>query len=209
MNFFNLEFSDKIIKSIQYVRLKAKYTLYSHNTKQSQKTSKFQSSSGTFATLLQNAEHYFYIVEKGKIEVSLDDQKFLLEREGTLSTKALVKNIKDNCTLITSKRVYLYKLPLNKYTSIFGDFVDRLIDEKVTAFKANYLFANIDKKVLTKLANGCIKKTYTERTLLIEQEKVINSIYIIASGTVTCEQNNEVIRTLTKGQVLGEMPLLT
>lgn len=159
--------------------------------------------------LLQNMEHYFYIVEKGKIEVSMDDQKFILEREGTLSTKALVKNIKDSCSLITCKRVYVYKLPLNKYTSIFGDFVDRLIDEKVTAFKANYLFANIDKKILTKLANGCIKKTYTERTLLIEQEKVINSIYIIASGTVTCEHNGEVIRTLTKGQVLGEMPLLT
>ena len=199
---------------MKYIRVKAKYALYSYDKSECADNERQQPqqqcrSGSKFATAYQDLEHSYYIVEKGKIEVHLDEKKFLLEREGTLSTKALVKNMKQSCSLITSKRVYMYRLPLTKYTSIFGEFIDRLVDEKVQALKSNYLFGNIDKKALTKLANGCVRKTYAERTLLLEQEKLIDCIYIVASGTVSCEHNDETVRTLTKGQTLGEMPLLT
>ena len=206
--------SNKIIQVMKYIRVKAKYTLYSYDRNNERKHQQEQqmccNGNNRLATvLLRDVEHSYYIIEKGKIEVHLDEKRFLLEREGTLSTKALVKNMKQSCSLITSKRVYIYQLPLTKYTSIFNEFIDKLIDEKVQALKSNYLFGNVDKKVLTKLANGCVKKTYTERTLLLEQEKLIDCIYIVASGVVSCEHNYEIVRTLTKGQVIGEMPLLT
>lgn len=198
-----------IINCISYVRIRKNYTIFfldkedkdrgSHNSEQNTKRQKNTNSS----------DQDYYIIEKGKVEMLIDDVSYLLERDHTISTKALIKNSKKKCFLKTIKRVYLYKLPLNKYTSIFSDFVDKMQQEKIEFLKKNYLFSSLDKKLITYLSNGCVKKKYIERKLLIEQETMPHSIYLIVVGEVLCLKNEQIIRRFSHGQVVGEMSLFT
>ena len=71
-----------IINCISYIRIKANYTLFSLDDYNDSRTSH----------KINNVDQYFYISEKGKIQMELDDNLYLLDRDHTISTKALVKN---------------------------------------------------------------------------------------------------------------------
>ena len=78
-----------IINCISYIRIKANYTLFSLDDYNDSRTNH----------KINNVDQYFYIIEKGKIQMELDDNLYLLDRDHTISTKALVKNSKKKCTL--------------------------------------------------------------------------------------------------------------
>ena len=120
-----------ILRSISYIRVKAECILFYYKNEVSH-SGVFSSTSDIDCCFQENN---FYIIEKGKVEMIIDNVKYHIEKDGSISTKAMIKNTKDECKLTTIKRVYLYKLPIEKYISIFNDFVDNLIEEKVKIFK--------------------------------------------------------------------------
>ena len=73
-----------------------------------------------------NRDQYFYIVDQGKIEMTIDDKIYLLEKEDVISTKALIKNTQNYFMLqAKSKRAFVFKLPLDLYTKIFKLFITK------------------------------------------------------------------------------------
>lgn len=175
-----------IINCMSYMRIKSSYTLF---------------------TLNQQPEESYYIVEKGKMEMCIDGAVYQLNRESTLSTKALVKNTKEHCYLKSLKRVYLFSLPLEKYTMIFSDFVDKLQDEKVHFLKKIYLFSGMDKRTLMQMANSVVKKKFHQRTALINEDSFQEDVYMIVEGEILVLKNGEISKHLKSGAVCGEMTL--
>ena len=188
-----------IINCISYIRIKANYTLFSLEDYNDSRLSH----------KINNVDQYFYIIEKGKIQMELDDNLYLLDREHTISTKALVKNSRKKCTLKSIKRVYLYKLPLDKYTSIFTEFVDKMQQEKIEFLKKIYLFSSLDKRLIIALSNGCVKRKFNERKMIIEQDTIPSSLFLLISGEIICLKNEQIIRRVEPGQIVGEMTLFT
>ena len=141
--------------------------------------------------------------------MTIDNVKYHIEKEGSISTKAMIKNTKEECKLTTLKRVYLYKLPIDKYISIFNNFVDNLIEEKVKIFKHNYIFSQFEIARLVQLANTCPRISYENKTQLIEDGQFAECLYIIVSGNVSCYKHGKLQYMLNEGDILGEIYLFT
>ena len=208
---YNVKYRNRILNTITYIRVKADTTLY-YNKKILTSSGALTPSSMIHCNDMKTPfekEHCYYIIEKGKIELTIDNNKYHIERDGSISTKAILKNTQEECKLTTLKRVYLYKMPIEKYISIFNEFVDNLIDEKVTMFKRNYIFALSETHHLIQLANVCPKLTHDNKALLIEESKIPEALYIIVSGRVSCYKSGKLLHILTENDVLGELGLFT
>jgi hypothetical protein len=70
-------------------------------------------------------EHYYYMIEKGKLGYSIDKEKYELQKHSGIGTSALIKNSKKICFLLTIERCYLYKLPIERYKIIVEEFFNR------------------------------------------------------------------------------------
>ena len=81
-------------------------------------------------------KEYFYIIEHGKIEMKIDNNDYIITKKNTISSKALIKHCKKTCSLtVKSKKVYLYQLPLEEYTKIFLEYIEKKEDEKIQIIK--------------------------------------------------------------------------
>ena len=180
-----------IINSMTYIRIQPNYTLYSSDKNKD--------------------DNSFYIVFKGTLEMKIDQSCYELKKRNSISTKALVKNTKTFCRLkAINKRVYLFCLPLDKYITMFTDFINKLKEEKINILKQVSLFNNaFDKNSLTKLANLIVSRKYKERSLLIEENGINANIYIITEGNVLCLKNKEIVKKLGRLDIFGEISLFT
>jgi hypothetical protein len=94
-----------IINAISYIRVKPKIIIFSNKN--------------------EIKEHYYYMIEKGKLGYSIDNEKYELQKHSGIGTSALIKNSKKICFLLTIERCYLYKLPIERYKIIVEEFFNR------------------------------------------------------------------------------------
>ena len=155
-----------------------------------------------------NRDQYFYIIDQGKIEMTIDDKIYLLEKEDVISTKALIKNTQNYFMLqAKSKRAFVFKLPLDLYTKIFKLFITKSQEDKISLLKNIYLFTNLDKDVLSKISSECSREKLTKTKFLIKEDKTPKGMYFIIQGKVTCMKGDAVIRCYGKDKIIGELSL--
>lgn len=183
--------TNMIINSMSYIRISPNYTIYTTDKNKN--------------------DNFFYIVYKGKLEMRIDNNSYELKKKNSISTKAIIKNTKVFSYLKSmNKRVYLFSLPLDKYITMFTDFINRLKEEKINNLKKVSLFNNaFDKNTLTKLSNFVVSRKYTERSMLIEENGMNANIYLIIEGNVLCLKNKEIVKKIGQYEIFGELALFT
>lgn len=166
---------------------------------------------GRFETVFEQAQpgNNFFIVESGKLEVLINNQrKNLLMPGDSFGELALMHDSLRSATVRTIEKVTLWGLDRRTF---------RTAVEAVNA--QNYLENRsfIDSVPLLQILNP------TQREALVASlstlkftpgEKIVNEgdpgdlFYIIKEGSVTCTKEDIKIRTLSKGEYFGEQALL-
>ena len=173
----------QILDSILYKKIKKNVTIFTQDNKN---------------------DDYYYIIEKGKLEYSFDDELYELYEGNGIGTKALLKYTKINCEIKTLTRVYLFVLPLEQYRKIADDFEKSKIDKIIQCFKNNFFFSNLDNETQNSIAQISKIIHCDKRSVIIEEKKIITSLYLIIEGKIICSYNNMIVKNLEQGEIFGE-----
>ena len=173
----------QILDSILYKKIKKNVTIFTQDNKN---------------------DDYYYIIEKGKLEYSFDDELYELYEGNGIGTKALLKYTKINCEIKTLTRVYLFVLPLEQYRKIADDFEKSKIDKIIQCFKNNFFFSNLDNETQNSIAQISKIIHCDKRSVIIEEKKIITSLYLIIEGKIICSYNNMIVKYLEQGEIFGE-----
>ena len=174
---------NKILDSISYKKIKKNVIIFTQDN---------------------NNDDYYYIIEKGKLEYSFDDELYELYEGNGIGTKALLKYTKINCYIKTLRRSYLFVLPLEQYRKIADDFENSKIEKIIQCFKDNFFFSNLDNETQNSIAQISKILHCDKRSVIIEEKKTIQSLYLIIEGKIICSYNNMIIKNLEQGEIFGE-----
>ena len=108
-----------IINTTSYIRVKSKVIIFSKENP---------------------SEDFFYMIEKGTLNYSIDGDIYELHKLSGIGTSALIKNCKENCYLISVERCYLFKLPIEKYKKIAEEFYINLHNLKIEILNSHFFF---------------------------------------------------------------------
>lgn len=178
--------SNSIINTVSYIRVKQKTTVF---TKENQ------------------TDNIYFIIEKGTLEYNLDGTNYELQSPSSIGTRALDKNSLKTCYLKTKERCYLFCLPIEKYKTIFQDFVDKQFEDKMTLLSNHFFFKNLNNDYITNLALKSQLVRSKEQTILIEEDTLITAVFILIDGMVYCMKNESVIKIVDKLDIFGEIGL--
>ena len=148
---------------------------------------------------------YYIIIEKGKIEYSIDDEKYELEKENGIGTKVLLENCQVNCYIKTLSKCYLFILPFEKYKNIANDYEKKRNEEIIKYLQKSFFFSNLNYDTQLNIAKISNFLDCEEKTLILEENKLSDSIYLILKGNVFCSYNNLIIKYFKEGDLFGEI----
>ena len=174
-----------IINAISYIRVKPKIIIFSNKN--------------------EIKEHYYYMIEKGKLGYSIDNEKYELQKHSGIGTSALIKNTKKNCYLLSIERCYLYKLPIERYKIIVEEFFNRQHKIKVEALTKHYFFSGFNHDIIDLIAESSEKIKFNKKTILLQEEQFNNYIFMVIEGYVTCTKGEMIIKRFYSGEIFGEI----
>ena len=175
---------NKIIGTVTYIKVKRGVNIYSRGDK-----------------LL----NLYYMLDKGRVEYSIDNDKYQLPKHCGIGTNALHKNSVDSCSLFAVEKSYLFKLDIEKYKTIVKKFFEEQHDIKYEFLTQIFFFNGLKKSLLDKVVDASVKKIYNTKTVLVGQDEVNENIYIIIVGHVLCLKEGDVIKILNKNDMFGEI----
>ena len=152
-------------------------------------------------------EDNYYIIEKGKLQYSIDDELYELPKGNGIGTQALLQNCQSNCFIRALGKTYIYVLPLDKYKNIANDYEKKRNIEIIKYLLNSYFFSNLDYETLEKIAKISSFLDCEDKTLILEQHKLSDSIFLILKGKVLCSYNNMIIKIIDEGDLFGEIPV--
>ena len=152
----------------------------------------------------QKKNDYYFILEKGKLEYSTDEEIYELPKGNGISTQSLLENTKNNCYIKTINKCYLFILPFEKYKKIANDYEKKRNNEILKYLQKCYFFSNLDIETQEKIAEISNFIDCEEKTLILEQHKLSDCIYLILKGKVFCSYNNLIIKAINEGDLFLE-----
>ena len=182
----NEEIINSILNIIIYVKVKNKIQIFTQDDK--------------------DKDNYF-IIEKGKLEYSIDDELYELKKGNGISSEALLKNTRVNCFIRALGKAYVYILPLEKYKNIANEYEKKRNIEIIKYLKSSFFFSNLDYETNEKIAKISTFIDCEEKTLILEQHKLSDCIFLILKGKVFCSFNNMIIKILNEGDLFGEIDI--
>ena len=174
----------QIIDSVEYIKVKKGVNIYSRDEK---------------------VENIYYMLDKGKVEYSIDKDKYQLPRHCGIGTNALYTNSTNSCSLKTNEKSFLFRLLIEKYKKIVRNFFDEQHQRKLKFISRIFFFRGLKMSVLDKIVDCFIKIKYENKTILVEQDSLNQNIYIIKEGHITCSKNHEKIKKLNSNEMFGEI----
>ncbi len=174
----------QIIESVEYIKVKKGINIYTRGDK---------------------VENSYYMLDKGKVEYSIDKDKYQLPKHCGIGTNALYTNSINSCSLKSNEKSFLFKLSIEKYKVIVRNFFDELHQIKLKFISKNFFFRGLKMSILDKIVDCIVKIKYEEKTILVEQDSINKNIYIIKEGHITCSRNHEVIKKLNCNDMFGEI----
>ena len=155
-------------------------------------------------------KEYFYIIEHGKIEMKIDNNDYIITKKNTISSKALIKHCKKTCSLtVKSKKVYLYQLPLEEYTKIFLEYIEKKEDEKIQIIKQISFLSFLDKDAMLYLSKNSKVEKYPQQKEIIKEGDTTDCLFCVLKGEVECHNKSNNVRTFTIGKYFGDVALFT
>ena len=175
-----------ILNLIYYQRVKDNYTIFTQDNKN---------------------EDIYYMISKGDLLYSIDDDIYELNHSCGISTQTLLRYSKNKCSIKTLGRTYLFVLPLMRYRKLLEVTEKKKIEEISFLLSKNYFFKNLPNDKLYELIKNSNQISYSERTTIIEEDYFNYSLYYIISGNVKCSKNNIVIKTLNENEIFNAIGL--
>ena len=175
-----------ILNLIYYQRVKDNYTIFTQDNKN---------------------EDIYYMISKGDLLYSIDDDIYELNHSCGISTQTLLKYSKNQCSIKTLGRTYLFVLPLMRYRKLLEVTEKKRIEEISILLSKNYFFKSFSVDKLYQLVKNCIQISYSERTTIIEEDYFNYSLYYIMSGNVKCSKNDIIIKTLNENEIFNDVGL--
>ncbi len=175
-----------IINCINFLRIKKDVVFFDRNSKQDE----------------------LYIITKGKINVILNSKRYIYGKNTFINTNLLRKTNKDFNLKAYSNHIQLFSLKFDKYNNIIKEFNEKLLEERFLIIKTVYLFCNLDRKSLNYICQNSIIHKTKERKLLIEEDKVNDSIFILSDGKIILSKGEQVLKKISNSNyVFGEINL--
>ena len=78
----------------------------------------------------------------------------------------------------------------------------------ISKLQNHYLFKNLSKNILEKIAIKMEKIKYKKGEVIVDQNSIGNYFYLISKGKISVEKDGKIIRTLDSGNCFGEEQLL-
>ena len=175
-----------ILNLVYYQRVKDNYTIFTQDNKN---------------------EDLYYMISKGDLLYSIDDDIYELNHSCGISTQTLLKYSKNQCSIKTLGRTYLFVLPLMRYRKLIEVTEKKRIEEISILLRKNYFFKNLSVDKLYQLVKNCIQLSYSERRTIIEEDYFNYSLYYIMSGNVKCSKNDIIIKTLNENEIFNDVGL--
>ena len=176
-----------ILNLISYQKIKDNYKIFTQDNKN---------------------EDIYYMISKGDLLYSIDDDIYELNHSCGISTQALLRYSKNKCYIKTLGKTYLFVLPLMRYRKILEIHEKKRIEEISFLLNKNYFFKNLPIDKLKELVKNCITLSFNEKTTIIEEDYFNYSLYYIMSGSVKCSKNNIVIKTLNENEIFNDIGLI-
>ena len=124
-------------------------------------------------------EDNYYIIEKGKLQYSIDDELYELPKGNGIGTQALLQNCQFNCFIRALGKTYIYVLPLDKYKNIADDYEKKRNIEIIKYLHNSYFFSNLDYETLEKIAKISSFLDCEDKTLILEKNKLYDINFLI------------------------------
>ena len=175
---------DQIIDSVEYIKVKKGINIYTRGDK---------------------VENSYYMLDKGKVEYSIDKDKYQLPKHCGIGTNALYTNSINSCSLKSNEKSFLFKLSIEKYKIIVRNFFEEQHQLKLKFISRNFFFRGLKMSILDKIVDCFVKIKYEDKTILVEQDAINRNIYIILEGHIICSRNHEVIKKLNCNDMFGEI----
>ncbi len=78
----------------------------------------------------------------------------------------------------------------------------------ISKLQNHYLFKNLSKNILEKIAIKMKKIKYKQGNIIVDQNSIGNYFYLISKGKISVQKDGKIIRTLDSGNCFGEEQLL-
>ncbi len=152
---------------------------------------------------------YFYIIETGKVEFTINGNKVNSGESGsTFGELALMYNAPRAATVISVTQTILWALDRVTFRRILLEETSKRRAMFESFLKEVPLLKGLQHYELFKLADALDTRTINPGQIIIKEGDFGEEFFIIESGKVKVEKNENFISILKKGDYFGEIALL-
>lgn len=153
---------------------------------------------------------FFYIIKEGKLRVEINGKVLKTLNSGTsFGELALIHGANRSASIISETRCLLYTMERKHFRKICDHITKLNFDENKKFIESIPLLASLDSDFKSVLANNLLKEFHEKGEFVVRKGEDANCMYIIKDGSVDCQLNGKIIRSLTKGDHFGEISILT
>ena len=151
--------------------------------------------------------NYWYIVHEGKLEMYMNGKlKKEMTRGASFGEYALINNAPRITTVKTITECQLWVMKREVFRKII-DFIFQLNYNENKKF-LDSINLPLEDSFKTILANNLLQEKHKTGDYICKEGDLGNCMYIIKEGEVNCIKNDQIIRTLKKGDNFGQKAIL-
>lgn len=151
----------------------------------------------------------FYIIEKGKIEVLINNEstKFLTSGK-CFGELGLIQDKERNCTVLTIEKTILKGIDRKTYKEIVETINEKKQDENMNFIETVPVFKQLTKLQLDQLLHVIVTQRFNAGQNIVTEGETGDLFYVVKEGTVHCTKKGQLIRDFSKGDYFGEQALM-
>ena len=152
---------------------------------------------------------FFYVINSGRAEIIVNGNSVgNLGRGNSFGELALLTSHNRSATIKSLEKCALWALDSKSFKSaIKSIFSSNKVEIKKILFK-NSIFASLQETQKQELLKRASLLEFADREVIISEGHISNFVYIIKSGEVFVEVNNQKIAVLAEERMFGESALL-
>ena len=164
---------------------------------------------GTTIYDLNDEGHFFYIIAKGKVNVSLQkNMNKTLTQWHTFGEISLFTEKNREEVVTTQEYTELFIIDGESFRDIQKRNNEIILKERFNFLKNIFLFECLDKISKYNVAQKMRKKEYLQNVKIISEGQKGDALYIIKEGIVSCRIGLKEIRRLSNNEYFGQNSML-
>ncbi|KAL4510050.1 hypothetical protein ABPG72_010243 [Tetrahymena utriculariae] len=151
----------------------------------------------------------FFLLEKGEIEVQINQQKIRKLKDGEgFGELALLYNAPRSATCIALSKSYFWMIERNTFRKAVEEMITQEYQQNRKFIEKITFFQNLTSNQKDAIAGVLIDQRFLKEQNIVNKDDPASSFYIIKEGKVSVMLGNKEVRTLSQGESFGETALL-